>query len=280
MRTIQYRSQGSDVHFLEEILTKLGYKVIVSNYFGMDTHRAVLDFQGKNLLVVDGKVGVKTWSKLLAAEQNFLDFNDKLLSEEDLANFSDQYDLELAVVKAVNDIESSGKGFLVDGRPKILFEGHIFWRELQKRNIDPQTLLDENTKDILYKTWVKSYYLGGTREYLRLEKAAGLSSSKAVHDAAYCSASWGAFQIMGFHYHSLGYQNIEAFVGKMHEHEREHLLAFGKFLEVNNLIIHLKNKEWAKFARGYNGPGYHLHRYDEKLKTAYEKYRLWNNIPG
>jgi len=124
MRTLKYKSQGSDVHLLEELLTKFGYKLYVSNYFGLDTHNAVMDFQQKHRLVIDGIVGVKTWFKLLEAEKEFLNFNDKLLSEKDLVNFANEYYIELAAVKAVNALESSGKGFLADGRPKILFEGH------------------------------------------------------------------------------------------------------------------------------------------------------------
>ncbi len=273
MKTIRYKSRGTHVYFLEELLTKLGYKVYISYYFGLDTHSAIIDFQMKNNLVVDGIVGLKTWSKLIAAEQEFLKYNNKFLSEQDLIDFATQYSLELAVVKAVNEIESSGKGFLANGNPKILFEGHVFWRELKNRNIDPNNLLNHNTKDILYKKWTKKYYKGGSKEYIRLEKAANLNNSSDVHDAAYCSASWGAFQIMGYHYKSLGYPSIDNFVSKMNIHEREHLKAFGKFLEINNLIIHLKNKNWARFARGYNGSGYKKNRYDEKLKKAYQKYK-------
>lgn len=272
MKTLSYRSRASEVFLLEEILSRLGYNIVISEYFGMDTHHAVLDFQQKNGLVVDGKVGVKTWSKLLEADQNPLNFNHKLLSEQDLLDFARRYDLEIAAVKAVNEVESSGKGFLLDGRPKILFEGHVFWRELKKRNIQPETLLSNHSGDVLYKTWTKKYYAGGTGEYVRLEKAATLSPLKEVKDAAHCSASWGAFQIMGFHYSHLGYESIENFVSQMTEHEREHLKAFGKFLEVHNLIRFLKSKNWAKFAEGYNGKGYRANRYDEKLRAAYERY--------
>src|SRR5690606_26373222 len=106
------------------------------------------------------------------------------------------------------------------------------------------------------------------------EKAASLGDAPEIYAAAYCSASWGAFQIMGYHYESLGYKSINDFVAKMDEHEREHLIAFGKFLEANNLITHLKNKDWAKFARGYNGPAYKLNKYDIKLEKAYKKYSI------
>ncbi len=278
MKTIRYRSRGEDVHYLEEILTKLGYTVYVSNFFGKDTDLAVKDFQTKNGLVVDGIVGLKSWTKLIEAERNAMAFADKFLSEQDAKDFADQFGLELAMVKAVNEVESRGKGFLVDGRPVILFEGHIFWRELEKRGIKPSDYVTDRTKDVLYKKWTRTHYRGGSGEFDRLEKAAGISDLPAFHDAAYSSASWGAFQIMGFHYEHLGYSSIDQFVSEMYEHEREHLIAFGKFIQKTSfkgkkLIDWIKVKNWAKFAEGYNGPGYKKNKYDIKLRNAYNKYR-------
>ncbi|TSE10424.1 N-acetylmuramidase domain-containing protein [Aquimarina algiphila] len=278
MKTIQYRSRGQDVHYLEEVLTKLGYKVFVSNFFGKDTDLAVKDFQSKHNLVVDGIVGLKTWSKLIEVKKDLTAFNDKFLSEQDAKDFAKQFGLELAMVKAVNEIESNGKGFLVCGRPRILFEGHIFWRQLDKRGVNPSQYVSERTKDVLYKKWTKIHYRGGPSEYDRLEKAAGISDLSAFHEAAYSAASWGAFQIMGFHYSSLGYSSMDQFVSTMYEHEREHLKAFGKFIEITpfkgkKLIDWIKEKNWARFAEGYNGPGYKKNKYDVKLKNAYLKYR-------
>ncbi|MEW7278685.1 N-acetylmuramidase family protein [Aquimarina sp. 2201CG1-2-11] len=279
MKVIRYRSRGRDVHYLEEILTKLGYQVYVSNFFGKDTHRAVIDFQKKNDLVVDGIVGLKTWSKLIEAKKDLTIYNDKLLSEQDVKDFANELGLELAMVKAVNEIESSGRGFLVCGRPRILFEGHVFWKQLKKRGVSPEQFVSEHNKDVLYKKWTKIHYKGGPREYDRLEKADGISTDPAFHDAAYSSASWGSFQIMGYHYASLGYDSIDHFVSKMNSHEREHLKAFGKFVSVTSfkgkkLLDWIKEKKWAKFAEGYNGPGYKKNKYDTKLKKAYDRYRI------
>ena len=277
MQTLKYRSRGEAVHVLEEILVRLGYIVKVSNFFGTDTDKAVRDFQAANGLIIDGKVGTKTWSKLIEKEQQLPQFNDKFLGEQDLINFAMANDLELAVVKAVNEVESRGKGFLIQGKPVILFEGHIFWRQLDKRGIGPKSLLNTSNADVLYKKWTKKFYIGGIGEYTRLEKAAAISGAKEVADAAYSSASWGAFQIMGYHYESLGYPSIDDFVAKMNDHEREHLIVFGKFIEHNflsgkRLIDWLRQKNWAKFARGYNGPGYKENKYDIKLERAYQKY--------
>jgi hypothetical protein len=277
MKTIRYRSQGQDVHFLEEILTTLGYHIYVSNFFGKDTDIAVKDFQTKHNLVVDGIVGLKTWSKLIEIKNNLTAFNDKLLSEQDMKDFANRFGLELAMVKAVNEIESSGKGFLISGRPRILFEGHVFWKELDKQGVDPSQYVSEYTKNVLYKKWTKVYYKGGAGEYDRLEKAAGISDLPVFHETAYSSASWGAFQIMGFHYASLGYSSIDHFVSQMYEHEREHLNTFGKFIKITffkgkKLLDWIKEKNWARFAEGYNGSGYKKNKYDTKLKKAYIKY--------
>ncbi len=272
MKTLRYRSQDQEVYFLEEVLQQLGYSVYVSTYFGKDTDAAVRDFQKKNHLVIDGVVGLKTWSKLLSARDNLFSFSDKLLGEADLKKFAEDFDVELAAVKAVNEVESSGKGFLIDGRPRILFEGHVFWRQLKKRGLNPADFMNDYTKDVLYETWTRSHYKGGAEEYERLEKATGMSDLDAVHDAAYASASYGSYQIMGFHYESLGYPSVDAFVAHMYTHERAHLEAFGKFLKANNLLRHLQSKNWAAFAKGYNGPGYAQNKYDIKLEKAYQKY--------
>lgn len=275
MKTLKYRSTGEEVHLLEEILVSIGYEVYVSTYFGMDTHRAVMDFQQKKNLVIDGVVGPKTWSKFIEAQNQITSFNDKFMSEQDLLDFADKYNIELAAVKAVNEVESNGKGFLLDGRPRILFEGHIFWRELVKRGVNPNDFVSERTKNVLYQSWTKKFYEGGKQEYDRLEKAAGISDLDQFHDAAYASASYGAFQIMGLHFESLGFPSVDSFVAHLYTHEKANLDVFGRFCEVNNLTRHLHSKDWEAFARGYNGPAYKENKYDTKLLSAYNRYKQW-----
>lgn len=275
MKTLKYKSRDQAVFILEELLVRLGYKVFVSQFFGADTRDAIKDFQLKNKLVVDGVVGLKTWSKLIEKDQQLTLFNDKFLSEDDITEFAERYHLDIPVVKAVNSVESRGKGFLIDGRPVILFEGHVFWQQLEKHGI---LISDYNTpkyENILYKKWTKTFYEGGSAEYTRLEKASGMSDKPEFHNAAYCSASWGAFQIMGYHYETLGYPSIDHFVSQMYQHEREHLKAFGTFLAIITLggkclMDWLREKNWAKFAHGYNGSGYAQNKYDTRLQKAYE----------
>lgn len=274
MRTLRYYTKSAEVTTLCEMLHQLGYNVKITDSFSLDVDAAVKQFQARNYLVVDGIVGPKTWQKLYALCPEILYHNDKLLSESDLIDFASRHGLELAVVKAVNEVESGGKGFLMNAKPVILFEGHVFFRELQKRGIDPRRYMNAGNRDVLYDKWTRNFYLGGVREYDRLHKAIQISDADSFRQAALSSASWGSFQIMGFHAKSLGYADVDDFVNKMNLHEREHLDAFGRFLQVNGLVPYLASRQWAKFAERYNGAGYKQNKYDTKLEKAYLKYKL------
>ncbi|KMQ60235.1 hydrolase [Chryseobacterium angstadtii] len=272
MKLLKYYTKAPEVTTLCEILYKLGYDIKISDSFTLEVDEAVKDFQRKNSLVVDGIVGVKTWSVLLEGDEKPLSSTDKFLKESDLVDFAHEYNLELAAVKAVNEIESSGKGFLINNKPKILFEGHVFWNELRKRGIDPNTYYNAESKNVLYPKWTRAFYQGGVKEYDRLNEAINLNSNSNFEEAALSSASWGSFQIMGYHAKNLDYNDVHHFVSKMELNEGEHLKAFGKFLEKNGCLVHLRNKNWAGFAKLYNGAGYRENKYDEKLAKAYAKY--------
>ena len=167
---------------------------------------------------------------------------------------------------AVKEVESAGKGFLAPNKPVILFEGHIFWSQLKDRGINPEDHLEGN-EDILYPKWTKEHYKGGIAEYDRLERAKQIDEEAAV-----CSASWGLFQIMGFNHKVCGCETVQDFVTAMSENEGRHLDLFASFVRNNSLVQYLRDKDWAGFARRYNGPAYAENRYDEKLSAAYEKF--------
>ncbi len=272
MQYIKFRSRGSSVSFLQELLGKIGYEISTSGYFGVETEVAVKDFQMQNLLVVDGEVGLKTWTLLFDKTKPADVFGDIFLGEQDLVDFANRYQVDLAAVKAVNEVESSGKGFFIDGRPKILFEGHVFCRQLKARGINPEEFSNSSNETVLYKNFSKNHYLGGTREYERLEKAASISSDLKFREAALASASWGSYQVMGFHAIPLGYPTVQHFVDEMYKHERNHLEVFGRYILKNGCLEYLQAKNWAKFAECYNGSAYAQNKYDEKMAKAYLKF--------
>ena len=187
------------------------------------------------------------------------------LSFSDIRKAAELIGVEPCAVQAVVDVESGGSGFLPDGRTKILFEGHVFWKELQKRGIDPAPL-SSKYPNVIYPKWDRSQYKGGAAEWERLNIAALVNK-----EAALCSASWGLFQIMGFNHHAAGFDTVQAFVDAQKASEAKQLESFCAFMRSLGLVRYLTAKDWAGFARRYNGPGYAANQYDVKLRRAYER---------
>lgn len=273
MKLLKVNAMGDAVSLLQELLNELGYGLVVNGFFDETTEAAVRDYQNSSNLVSDGIVYTKTWTRLIDDVPSGLgNIDQKFLKESDIVGLAERLGLPVATIKAVNEVESSGRGFNLDGNPKILFEGHVFWKQLQQAGIDPTQYVRGN-EDVLYKAWTKQHYQGGKGEHDRLNKAIILAGNNTkMVEAAYCSASWGLFQIMGFHYESLGYGSVTEFVAAMQLDEGKHLAAFGKFMEVNGLVPLLKERNWAGFARRYNGSGYAANAYDTKLEAAYRKH--------
>jgi len=171
-------------------------------------------------------------------------------------------DLQCAVetIMAVSDVESAGGGFLVDGRPKILFEAHVFSRLTQHQH-------DVAFPQISSRSWNRALYKGGENEYPRLESAMLLNGEAAVK-----ATSWGRFQIMGFNYAACGYADIQTFVSSMYRSEEHHLHAFVAFLKSQGLASALRALDWKGFASGYNGKSYASNRYDSKLQASYDAF--------
>lgn len=273
MKLLKINSRGDAVELLQELLNEYGHQLAVSGVFDEATERGVRSFQAQHGLVSDGIVYTKTWTKLInGVPIDLSKMEGKYLKESDIRNLAQILDLDAAVIKAVNEVESRGRGFNADGNPKILFEGHVFWKELEKQGVDPIAYAADNA-DILYKKWTKAHYKGGAAEYDRLNKAINLiPNNPQVAEVAYASASWGLFQIMGYHYAALGYGSVIEFVGDMQLNEGKQLEAFGKFMEKNGLVDYLRHRQWAEFAKRYNGADYAKNQYDVKLKDAYQKY--------
>ncbi len=45
------------------------------------------------------------------------------------------------------------------------------------------------------------------------------------------------------------------------------------FIQSNRLDTYLRNKDWAGFAKRYNGPAYAENQYDKELEKAYHKHK-------
>lgn len=168
-----------------------------------------------------------------------------------------------ACLRAVAAVESSGSGFMRSPSqlPKILFEGHIFHRRTQGR-------FGASHPGLSYPRWDRTKYSGSVAgEWKRLDAACALDRA-----AALASASWGAFQIMGFNHALCGFDDVEAFVCAHKESADAQLAAFARFISRPRLLNALRGRNWQGFAAAYNGPDFAKNRYDTKLATAYARF--------
>lgn len=192
----------------------------------------------------------------------------KKLTLEQINAMATEYNIPVASLRAVIEVEAKGKGFLSNGLPIILFEPHIFYRELTARKlISIRNRVEEEKPNLCYKYWKTGKYGGIDAQHHRLSQA-----SEYDRDSALSSCSWGLGQVMGFNWELLGYSSLQEFVNAMYESEAKQLDAVLRFIKVNRLDRYLRSQTWHKFALGYNGIGYKKNKYHIKLAQAYAKY--------
>lgn len=269
MTTLRHGDRSQAVLILQKNLIRHGANLVTDGDYGDTTEAAVRAYQTKVGLVADGVAGNKTQTSLAGGDCA------RLLRNNDLVTAAERLDVPLASIYAVNEVESKGKGFLDNGKPVILFERHIMYHQLAKarhEDDDPAELkrhADQlaTTNPALVNPKAGGY-IGGTAEHQRLAMARLIDDTAALE-----SASWGAFQIMGFHWKRLGYTSVQDFMAAMNAGESQQFDAFTRFIETDP-VLHkaLKARKWAEFAKLYNGPDYQRNFYDIKLQRAYERH--------
>lgn len=178
------------------------------------------------------------------------------MTEADKAEVAGGLMIPPAVLQAVLDVESRGAGYFDDGRPVILFEHGLFHRATAGRW--------DGYPEISRVGWGSGY---GSMEhqYTRLAQALELDRVAALG-----SCSWGLGQVLGRHWHRLGYASIDDFIGRMCQSEREQLDAMVAYICAADLVGPLTNKDWYTFALRYNGSGQPEH-YAGELEAAYDR---------
>lgn len=253
---------GDAVRVLQHRLNQAGIPVEEDCFYSEATEAAVKAFQRRVGLVEDGVAGPKTLALLQTGAPD-----SRFLSHADLERAAQRLDAPVAAVCAVNEIESRGHGFLPDGRPVILFERHVMYERLNKHGLNAEEMAKRYPAVV---NTARGSYAGGAAEYMRMAAAAGIDKTSAIE-----SASWGLFQIMGYHWELLGYASAEAFATAMRENEAQQLDAFVRFVEADPALHKaLKSRKWAEFARIYNGPAYKENLYDVKLARAYDRHAV------
>jgi N-acetylmuramidase len=181
------------------------------------------------------------------------------LSRADYELVAAQLGCEWEAIAAVAEVESGPLGgFAADGRPIILFERHLFSRKTN-------SAFDVSHPSVSNRT-PGGYPTGQDARWAQLAEAYALDGEAALQ-----SASWGRFQVLGQNYPNLGMPNAHVYVAKLARSEKDQLEAFAGYARANNLADELARKDWAGFARGYNGPSYTQFQYDQKMASAYTR---------
>lgn len=191
----------------------------------------------------------------------------KRLDDIDLPRIGARIGVGEDEIHAVLDVESAGTGFDRKRRPRMLFEPHVFWRELgpgEKRDLAV-------AKGLAYPRWRRNY---PPDSYPRIIAAMAIDE-----DAALRSCSWGLGQIMGFNCLKAGYPTARAMVEDFLDDEENHLNAMVTFIIQSGLDDELRRHDWAGFARGYNGSGFAKNGYDRKLAARFAHWQKIKDTP-
>jgi len=188
----------------------------------------------------------------------------KKLTDIDLPRIGADIGVGEDEIHAILDVETRGGGWDSQGRLKMLFEPHVFYREL-----GPGKSRDRAVKEgLAYRKWGAEEYPRDS--YPRLEAAMKININAALR-----SASWGLGQIMGFNCMMVEYRTAKAMVEAFLKGEAEQLQAVVDFIVAAGLDDELRAHDWRGVARGYNGAGYAKHGYHIKLEKAF---RRWQGI--
>ena len=194
----------------------------------------------------------------------FAGYTGQPLGDQAFADAAQALGCEVAAVRAVAEVESRGSGFDAQRRPTLLYERHVF-----SRNTAPRGRFDAEHPDVSFsKPYAPGTFGNSEQQWLKLSKAYGLDASAAAK-----APSWGMFQILGENHRACGYANATDYARAMTTSAVAHLRAFVAFVRANpTLLKAIRERNWAAFARAYNGPNYAKYQYDQKMALAYAKH--------
>jgi hypothetical protein len=191
----------------------------------------------------------------------------KRLDDIDLPRIGYEIGVGEDEIHAFMDVEASGSGFDSAGRPKMLFEPHVFYRNLRGAERDQAV-----KEGLAYAKWKKGAYPADS--YPRLVKAMAIDETAALK-----AASWGLGQILGENHAMVGYDTPQEMVRAFMEDEEHHLAAIVEFLKSAGIDDDLHRHDWTAVARVYNGPRHAEHDYAGRMKKAFAKWSKIKDTP-
>lgn len=188
------------------------------------------------------------------------------LDDIDLPRLGSRIGVGKDELHAFMDVEAAGSGFDAQGRPKMLFEPHVFYRNLA--GAERQAAVKVG---LAYPKWRKGY---PADSYPRLLKAMAIDQTAALK-----AASWGLGQVLGENHKMLGYETPQSMVTAFMADEEAHLEGIVAFLVANGIDDDLKAHRWDMVARVYNGLAYRENDYAGRMARAFAKWQRIRDTP-
>lgn len=220
----------------------------------MNTHELQLWLNARGAsIAADGKGGPATRAAIPAV---FANAAAQAVTDAQMTAIAGRLGCTTRQLRAVAKVESAGGGFDRQGRPKILFERHHFYR----RTAGAHGVC----------AWSNSQ--GGGYDACSWDKLARAAMQDA--EAAFASASWGEFQVMGGHALKLGYPSALDMAWSAVSGEAAHYEMLARYVDRFGLkralaAISGDPETCRAFAAGYNGPGYRKFDYHLKIARAH-----------
>lgn len=191
----------------------------------------------------------------------------KRLDDTDIPKIGAEIGVGEDELHAFMDVECGGSGFDLKGRVKVLFEPHVFWREL-----GPGKKRDQAARSgLAYAKWRAGAY--PVDSYPRLLQAMQIDETAALR-----SASWGLGQVMGFNCRAAGYATPQKMIKAFAADEENQLQAMVAFLKTKGLDEALRRHDWLKIEKVYNGGGYNGH-YAARMQNAFTRWKAIKDTP-
>ena len=204
------------------------------------------------------------WEKTIPAATVYHPDSIYRLTEEDFIEVAEELGVEVAAIKAVVEIEAgkTHQGFSAPQKPLANFRLSTFKSLAARRGIKLSSYT--STHPEVFSSARRS----GTELVRRIDGALTIDTAVTVE-----STFWGMFQIGGFNWKLCGTGSPAEFYRLMSRSERDQLELFARFITNSGLLPHLQAKNWAAFARGYNGPAYARRGYHTRMANAYARYK-------
>ena len=233
-----------------------GLEISNQELYGVNPSHAVTVVNGQNCklenIATNGRVSISGENEVINVS-GLDDRRIKTMQINTTQDAAEELGISTAIIEAIFMQESSGDGWLADGRVKILYEQHVFYRCLVRAGHDIAKIMQENTNDwdILHPKPTKAGKYGKyTEQYDKLERA-----KRIDEECALMACSWGKTQILGENFRELKYSSIHDFVASVSDKDR-HLEVFVRYMQAKPSAIQaLRSNDFTRFAKLYNGAG-------------------------